>query len=293
MKIKYLIAGLALLLCSCTVNMENRIHEMLTVQTGAYPKTKDIQVVKDRSDTGTFSLRLEEGNSLSTRKGIYPVYVLKAESIPLNERFILARIDRVTGKIDPQCEFEALEDGALQIYRRDGISKEREIPFVASEGLKAGYPIDYCIVSKKNYASAAVEFIPYPIEVAGENGEKLEAIVNHRMATRFLLRAQGFFPSEELTLIHTSGNQKEEIKVTADETGSFETHLNPTILGRLNGDARVEVERAGGNGLTLDYPWGNGIDKKTWNERAIFPILFVANRSPDEEYPVGLTALLE
>jgi len=294
MNINYLIALTILLVSGCTINQQNRIHELLVKKTGYYPRVKDVQVVLDRKDTDAFSLSLKEGMSLSTHKGVYPVLVLKAENIPINKRFVLARIDRVTGRIDPQCEFEALENGSLKIYRQTGISCEQEIPFIASEGFKAGYPIDYAIVSKETYASATAEFIPYPIVVAGDEGEKVEAVVSHPMGTHFQIRASGFHPSERLTLVHTSGDLKEETEISADRTGSFEIGLNPIILGKLGGEAQLVVQRSEGKGdLVLEYPWGTGLEKKTWHERAIFPIVFVANHDPEEQDYVGLIALLE
>jgi len=288
---KYLIAGIAL--AGCTVNQENRIHELLAVQTGSFPKIKDIQVVKDRFETDAFSLKLEESASIAVRSGQYPVYVLKAESIPLDERFVFARIDRVTGKIEPQFEFVALENGELEIYSKSGIVRDAEMPFVASEGFKAGYPIDYAVVSKKTYAAKTVEFIPYPIRAEGEGGTRIEAIVTHPLATRFRIQADGFSPFEKLTLVHTSGEREEESEIDADESGSFTTGLNPTILGRLGGEARLAVRRENGSVTVLDYPWGNGIEKRTWKERSRFPILFVANRSPGEADYTGFAALLD
>ena len=288
---KYLITSLIILLTSCTINQQNRIHELVVKQTGAYSRTKDIQIVLDRCVTDEFSLSLSQGVPLLTGKGEYPVFVIKGDNIPLNEQFIFAKIDQVTGKIDPQCEFEAREDGYLVIYGKNGISKEKEIPFVASDGFKAGYPIEYAIVSKKTYKSASIEFIPYPIKTKGDLGETVEATVSHPMGTHLQVKASGFLPLELLVLTHTTGDLKDKMEIAADETGAFEIGLNPTILGKLGGEASLVIERSGGKQIALDYPWGWGIEQKTWKEKSLFPMLFVANREP-EDY-TGLTALLE
>lgn len=294
MLIKYLFYSSLFLLSACTINQENRIREYFTKDTGAYSRVKDIQFVLDRQETDAFSLRIEKGNSLSTRKGIYPVFILKASNLPLHERFILARIERVTGKIDPQCEFVLQEDGKLELYEKTGISEQQEIPFIASEGLKAGYAVDYVIVSKETYRSAKAEFIPYPIEIRGVDGEHVEAVVSHPMGTHFQVRASGFIPLETLTLIHTSGPIEETIEIAADESGAFEIGLNPILLGQLGGDARLVIHRNEGlEELILDYPWGWGIEKKTWKERALFPMLFVANHEPDENNYVALMTLFD
>jgi len=285
--------GLLLFLAGCTVSQEARIRELLTVQSGAFPRLKDIQVVRDRDPTDAFSLSIEQHSSLFTRKGSFPVFVLKGESLPINERFILAKKDRVTGAIDPQCEFEILENGELEIYAKTGISKERELPFIASDGVKMGYPIDYLIVSKKTYASASAEFLPLPIETVGKNGERIEALVSHPMGTRFRAYGTGFLPFERLLLTHVSGERTETEERFADETGCFESDLNPLILGKLGGNARMEVERTGEEKLILSYPWGTEIEKKTWKERPFYPMLFVANRLPEEQDLEALASLIE
>ncbi len=263
MSTKYLTFFPILLLSACTINQENRVREWFTKDMGAYSHIKDIQIVMDRQESPVFSLQIEKGNSLSTRKGSYPVFLLKGKDLPLHERFILARIDRVTGKIDPQCEFALQEEGNLEIFGKNGISQEREIPFIASEGLKSGYPIDYVIVSKETYESASAEFIPYPIEIRGEGTEHVIATVSHPLATHFQVSGSGFDPLETLTLVHTSGPIEETIEIAADEKGIFETGLNPTILGKLGGDARLAIHRKEDKqDLILDYPWGWGIEKK-------------------------------
>jgi len=45
--------------------------------------------------------------------------------------------------------------------------------------------------------------------------------------------------------------------------------------------------------LLLTYPWGTALEKKAWEERSRFPILFLANSPPDEENHAGLIALIE
>ncbi|MBI5272580.1 MAG: hypothetical protein HY861_01180 [Chlamydiia bacterium] len=278
----------------CTINQDRRIRELLTVQTGAYHRTRDVQIVEDALATapaGQFSLTILPDNPLSSVKGTFPVFVLKGDSLPLQERFIFAAIDRVSGVIDPRCEFEVLADGNLQIFDKTGISYANEIPFIASEGLKAGHPIDYVVVSKKTYAYAIDEFIPYPIEKVEDLGERAELIVTHPMGTHLTLRATGFSPYESLVLIHTSGLLEERQEVIADQTGSFNMGLNPTILGKLGGLAHLTIERLHAKALTFDYPWGTWIDKQTWKERASFPMLLVVNRDPSDGYTERLATL--
>lgn len=265
------------------MHQQTRIREIMTVQQSSFPRIKDIAVVEEslHSPSPEFSLDLESHDPLSTPKGTFPLWILKGEKIPLQERFIFAVIDKVNGKIDPQYEFEVLEDGRLQIFGRSGVRTEYDIPFVEARPYPAGSPIQYAIVSKEKYTCATVEFIPYPLEASGPDGEHLDLQVTHPMGTHFSLSAQGFSPNEKLLLSHTSGDLVEEKEVIADEQGSFSIGLNPTILGRLGGDASLKVIGETKE-LQLDYPWGARLEKRAFKEKRMFPILFVVNRSSEE-----------
>ena len=265
------------------MHQQTRIREVMTVQQSTFPRTKDISIVEEslNSPSTEFSLALESFDPLATPRGTFPLWVLKGEKIPLQERFIFAVIDKVKGTIDPQYEFEVQEDGRLQIFGRSGVRIENDIPFVEARPYPAGSPIQYAIVSKEKYTSAIAEFIPYPLAAAGQTGERLDIQVTHPMGTHFSLAAQGFNPNEKLLLVHTSGDLVEETEVLADEHGAFSIGLNPTILGRLGGDASLKAIGEKGD-LQIDYPWGARLEKRAFAEKTLFPILFVVNRLPEE-----------
>jgi len=278
----YFIATLAVL-CGCTLHQEEKIRELLTVERGAFPRVKDTHLVQEslRYPSDRFYLEIKSADPLSTSKGIFPVWILKGENIPLEERFIFAVVDKVTGKIEPQYEFEILENGKLKIFGKEGIRIENEVPFVETGHFSAGSPLQYVIVSKEDYTSAIVEFTPYPIVASGANGEQLEIESTHPMGTHFLLKGHGFLPLEELRFTHVSGDALEEIEVIADEAGNFITYLNPTVFGRLGGEAKILV--TGNNReINFDYPWGARLEKRGFEEKSLFPILFVVNREQSE-----------
>ena len=264
-------------LSGCTVHQEERIRELLTVQQGTFPRVRDIAVVRESLDSpsGQFSLEIKPSSN-----GTLPLWILKGNEIPLQERFIFAIIDKVTGKIEPQYEFEAMEEGRLQIFGRNGTRFENEIPFVETRRFPAGSPIQYAVVSKERYTSAIAEFVPYPLETSGPSGEHLGVEVTHPMGTHFLLSGKGFASNEKLRLVHTSGKAREEIEMIADDQGSFSLPLNPTVFGRLGGEAQIEVASQGG-AIKFDYPWGARLEKQAFEEKAMFPILFVVNRHPE------------
>lgn len=278
----YFITTLAVL-CGCTFHQEQKIRELLTVEHGAFPRVKDTHLVQEslQYPSDKFYLEIESADPLSTSKGTFPVWILKGENIPLEERFIFAVVDKVTGKIEPQYEFEILESGKLKIFGKEGIRIENEIPFVEAGHFSAGSPLQYVIVSKENYTSAIVEFTPYPLIASGINGERLEIESIHPMGTHFLLKGHGFLPFEALRLTHTSGDNLEEIEAVADENGNFIANLNPTVFGRLGGEAKILVT-AKDREIHFDYPWGARLEKRGFEEKSLFPILFVVNREQSE-----------
>lgn len=287
-----LLVPILLILSGCTVNQQHRIQEVFAPRAKYYSRIQDIHIVQKSVETDAFSFSIEPV-PVNTQKGFFPGFILKASSLPLEERFIFARIDCLKNKIEPECEFEVLQGGGLQIYKPQSTFMENDLAFTASEGLRAGTPIDFVIVSKKEGVFAKARFIPYPLVAKGESGEALEAVVSHPLGTRFSLSAKGFSPQECLTLKHLSGKTEEILQIEADESGAFTIGLNPAILGKLGGEATLRVQKADGVEIVLEYPWGCMLDKKTWEERALFPMLLVANREIEEKDASSLAALLD
>lgn len=257
----------SVLLFGCTHNQQRHLTEIFTAKTGSFEKLRDAWIVEESlgNPSQEFTLSLD------------PSFILKGDRLPQGERFIFAVVDPVTEKIDVRFEFEVFEDGDLCIYDQNGTKTAHEIPFVAAEGLVVGKPIIYTVVSKEKFTSATAEFNPYPLEYHSENGAGISLKVSHPMLTRFQLQATGFAPQERVTLIHESGTSKEEIEMFADEQGNFSFGINPTVIGRMGGEAALTVKR-GEEEFHFDYPWGTKLEKKTFEERTQFPILFVVNR---------------
>lgn len=251
----------------------------MTVQTGAFPRIKDISIVRESLNfsSNEFSLELLPADPLATAKGTFPLWILKASEIPKEERFIFAVIDKVTGAIDPQYEFEASETGQLTIFDRKGIHFESEVPFVESRPWPAGSPIQYAVVSKTHYTTAIAEFVPYPIEAESPTGGKISLEVAHPMGTRFDLTASHFAPEEKVRIVHTVGERTEEMEIAADENGSFSLPLKAAVFGRLGGDASIAAIGEHQT-IRLVYPWGARLEKQAFEQKTVFPILFVANR---------------
>ena len=282
MKHKILIlAGFSILFFGCSHSQQRHITEMLTVKKNGFNTVRNAWIVEESQPSTDFSLSMEPRDPLTTSKGTFPVFVLKGDQIPLGERFVFAVIDPLSDKIDPRFEFELQEGGEVLVFDRNGTRTEREIPFVAAEGLLTAKPVIYAIASKESMQVATAEFIPYPVETRSEDGAHAALVVTHPMLTRFDLRADGFLPNEPLRAIHKTGETEETLELTADENGAFSLPLNPTILGRLGGEASLVLVRENGE-LCLDYPWGAHLEKKTFEERSLFPVLFVLNKNAEE-----------
>ncbi|MBS0624899.1 MAG: hypothetical protein JSS32_02475 [Verrucomicrobia bacterium] len=267
---------ISLMAAGCTANLNDRLRETLTVETGTFNKLKAKNMVREslQFPTDEFSLSIQAADPIPTPKGELPLQFLKAQFIPVGERMIFASIDPIEEEIKPEFEFELLENGQVKVFGRNHVYFADEIPFVAADGVLASKPIEYVVTSKRSGTSASVLFTPVPLKKALE-GKTLSIALNHPMLTRFQLTGTGYEPGSTVTLQLTSGPKKETIETIADEQGNISTELQPYVIGTLGGQAQI----AAGD-LALDFPWGTYLEKKTYEDKSIFPILFVINRQP-------------
>lgn len=261
---------------SCSTNLTNRIKEQLVVETGSFQKFKAKNIMRESLafESQDFSLTLESRN---LSDGNSPLHLLKGQMIPTGERMIFAIIDPLTQTIHPQFEFEELPSGQVKVFGKNGVYLTDEIPFVTADGLLAGKPVQYAIASKKRKTSAVASFTPIPLETQAAEGRRLSLQVSHPMMTRFWLSGTGFQPNEIVALSHKTEDRTETIEAIADENGEIGLELKPYVIGRLGGEAQV----AAGD-LILDYPWGTRLEKKTFEMKGAFPILFVINQDETE-----------
>jgi hypothetical protein len=267
------------LFSGCTYNQQKHFDELFTAKKNGFDALRDAWIVEQSLShpSQEFSLLLQPVDPLVVNQGTFSLQILRADHLPLQERFIFAAIDSTNEKIEARFEFEVLEDGKIKIFDQKGTRFENEIPFVACEGLIVGKPVTYAIVSKQSYTIASVEFNPYPIEAISEDGAKVSLIVSHPMLTRFQLQADHFQPEEKVKIVIESDQLREEVDMFANTSGSFSFGINPTVIGRLGGKAHLTVIREQEK-WAFDFPWGSQLEKKTFEERSQFPILFVVNR---------------
>ncbi|MBI3508596.1 MAG: hypothetical protein HY069_03025 [Chlamydiia bacterium] len=202
-------------------------------------------------------------------------YVLKGHRLSLHDTYFLATMDGITGAVDILYEFENLPDGTLKIKTAQGAPRyAATLPHIEHEKVLVGKPIDYVLVRKKDVTSAVATFFPYRLQTEGQHGESLFLTVTHPMLTRFALEAKGFEPGEAVLLTHRSGDKKETKTLTADAQGEIATPLNPTLLGKLGGQATLTLTGMKGS-VQIEYPWGGQLENQTFKKYRAFPMVFV------------------
>jgi hypothetical protein len=149
-------------LCSCTLNQQDRFLEMIEQPEGAFHRQKAIHLVREslsypRSDL--FSLEFERSEELITDKGSFPLYILKGDLLPLEERFVLAELQE-DDVISLLYEFEIMENGELKVFTPSGIKFQKEIAFAKQEGLEVGKEVRYVLASFETFDCAEAAFIP-------------------------------------------------------------------------------------------------------------------------------------
>lgn len=253
-----------ILFIGCTYNQDKHIKELMTKQPAAYNKTRAVWIVEQSlgNPASDYSLALTSER-------------LEAK-IPTGKRFLFAVIDPVQNKIEVPFELEKAEQG-FQIFDKAGIRNEQEVSLLTFDRPLLGKPIVYALVSKDEFSFTSAEYLPYPLKTAAADGPTLSLAVTHPMLTRFQLTASDYSPGEKVTLAIRSGDRYEEVKMFANEQGSFSFGVNPTILGKFGGDASIIAFRENGEALTLDYPWGSKLETQTFHTARPSPIVFSVN----------------
>ncbi len=268
----------ALLAFSCTHNQRDRWQEYVHSQSGVWNKTRVANLVRDSLKlpaSNRFTLEIKQEAPLATRKGTFPFYILDGESLPTQERLVLAEIEELEQKITPLLEFTVQESGQLTIHSQ-GDKKQNEWMFKKTDEVKFGRPLKYILVSLQVGDWAETTFQPLRLEEMSRDGAMLSLQASHARFTRFQAKGHGFQPYELVFLRHTSGSMDRIIPVQADRYGAFSHPLSPVEFGYLGGFASIELEREL-ELINLTYPWGSKLEQRSIEEHTIFPILFICN----------------
>lgn len=264
MELKKIWAPLLLLLSSCTLNQEKKVSEILSPITYSHK----IKIVRESLDhpSSLFSLCLIP---------FHETYIFKTKNLPLNEHFLFASFDGISGKMSLLYELETLSDGSLKVFDThkrcyvDSLSfqvKEKEVLY--------GKQIEYFLVRKKDSSSAQVSFNPYPLSFKGTGKEVLSLTVVHPMLTRFHLNGKGFEPHETLQMTHRLDDRVEKREITTDAEGNLEIFLQPLVVGQLGGEAHLSFTGKNGT-IEFKYPWGGQLENQTYAEHPLFSMALV------------------
>ena len=265
-----------LLFASCTV-YQNRLEEPAPQ---AFELSNMHFALKSLNDPSAgFSLTLSPLESLPSKPRSFPVYALKADGIPLHERFLLISFDPLKKTVAPQFEFEALEDHRLLIITADGEEISEEAPVVVKEFLK-GQTIWLAAISKEHPTCTYASFVPSPFRTSIDDGI-FSLSVAHRKGTHFELQGTGLLPGEVIRITEHSGAETHQQTLIADEKGKISAKVEPIVFGQLGGKATLTILRAGEESL-IDYSWGSLLENESRQEAIFQPLVFVANRDPSD-----------
>lgn len=259
------------LLIGCTTNQQMRLAERFA----PIEKSHNLKIIREALGRPALNYSLHlipiQGN-----------FLLKATHLPINERFLLATVDRLTNKMEIRSEFEVLSDGSLKLFKQ---GKEQVVDFLSfqpqGQDLLYGKQIDYILVHKKQVSSSIAHFLPHPLKRVGEHGESLSLLATHPLLTRFQLEGKGFSPHEVMELIHRTGDRVEKRELVANQTGEFELPLTPLIFGQLGGEATLTLVSGRGT-LEYTYPWGGKLERQTYAQHSVVHMAFVANQLPHQ-----------
>lgn len=264
-----------LLACSCSVHQNERLAEWVAPpqkSTELYNQHLANDLMDQSPDSFTFTLK--EQPVLTTSKGSFPLYVLKADGIPKGERFLFASFDPLKERTTFHFEFEVLENNDLKIFTSAGEEIASEHPVVLKDLLES-QPVDFAIISKKKATCTRTRIVPTPHYISVDHAD-FSLTVTHRKGTHFLLEGQGMLPQETILIREHSDTQTIQYLVTADEKGHIAQSIDPIVYGRLGGVASITIVRRKAE-ARIDYSWGGRLEQESQQVSLFHPFLFVAN----------------
>jgi len=269
-----------LLFASCTVSQNAHWAEYVAPAEQLFD-LRNMHFALDTLDdpAAGFSLTLTPLQYTASQQRSFPIYALRADGIPVHERFLLVSYDPLKGTATTQFEFEALEDHTLRIISSKGEETAEEAPIIIKDFLK-GQTIWLAAISKEKSTCTIAHFTPSVIETSIDDAN-FTLHPTHRKGTHFELQGKGLIPGEAIRITEHSGTQENQQTIIADETGKMKASIEPIVLGQLGGKATITVTRAGAES-SIDYSWGSHLEHESRQEALFQPIVFVANRDPKD-----------
>jgi hypothetical protein len=129
-----------------------------------------------------------------------------------------------------------------------------------------GEPIIYTFTSIDQKKTASLSVVPYPFEKKDDKGHKISIVLRNPQATFFMFLAEGFYPSETLTISSQSENEQMIFEAKASEKGILESLCLPEVIGKKKGIASIAVIGITTT-LKLTYPWGELIPAGSLSDR--------------------------
>lgn len=280
-----------LLLASCTVHQNERFQELL-LSPRQSQALRNENMVRDALlyDASSAEFSIEPLDTVS-HPLISHIYALEGTSLPREERLLLASYDPLRDKIAVHLDFQLQEDNTLQVFTPQGPETVREAPLVLKEVLQ-GQEVEFALISKEERTCTKLRFTPHPIRLE-EHGAIYTLQTTHRRGTHFRLHASGLAPYESVTIREQSENEVRTHTVQADADGRFTQAIEPIVLGRLGGHASIAIQRNSLPPSELNYAWGGKLESASQRETPFCPLVFAAERAPQEIDAIALFPKIE
>lgn len=178
------------------------------------------------------------------------VLKLRAEQFTPGKTYMLF-IRNCDGSETPVFNYTANNKGHL-IVDIDGELK-KGAPFAVTP-LRKGERVSYCMYSPDRSEKFTTSIIPFPIETSRDFASVSLELFDPK-GEEFICFGKGFAAGERVYVICTSGSQISQEVVVADQNGSFNYLLHPSIKGQETGTAKVTVKRQNEQ-LSVSFAWG-------------------------------------
>ncbi len=182
-------------------------------------------------------------------------YNLFASGLPKDQHYVLCVLN--VGS-DPRAVTDAYLNGDDEVVSvlADPAHQIAEDPINAKVFGGKGEPIQFALISDDDHLRAFAQVIPFPMEEAAGPCH-LSAIQTGPYYFGVLIRLTGFQPNEELSIDQRSENEAGQSNAKADDQGTYNALLLPSVKGKRSGKARFVVS-AKSCKIGIEFPWGEG-----------------------------------
>lgn len=157
---------------------------------------------------------------MDTPEGKVAIYQLTASKLPPDQTFTLYVKDYFEKAPSRMRIFITNAEGRLQ--RKSSTAKDisfLEDTLAIQNSGRRGIERQYYLKSADDSICITTSFIPYPIEAISKDGAKASLSTTAALGNFFVLRLDGFQPSELVTLISQTSTERKQWQYRVNDTG--------------------------------------------------------------------------